>query len=167
MIARITRRYLLLRCLRALWRYHGRLDEHGTAYQVELATALRTQVDATFGGRAFIGTYRFVLRALLGAAIAVAVLAVLLAIGLWQVDPRLALLAVLVALPAALLAWWRIAWGAPLDWLYEHADPDRTIALGELPGRLRELAAETRTISNVPARLADELDALADSGADR
>ena len=63
--------------------------------------------------------------------------------------------------PGLLLAWWRVTWGAPLDWLDEHADPSRTVSTAELPGHLRALAAQTRSLAHVPARLSEQLEALA------
>lgn len=151
----------LVRLLRAIWRYRGQLAAHGDAYQAELATAVRTQLDAGLGGRVALTGYRFAMRLLLFGAITVALLAVLVAVLLYRVEPPLALLGILVAIPAVALGWWRLVWGRPLDWLDEHADPARTVPLEELPTRLRALAAETRTIANVPARLGDELEALA------
>lgn len=154
-------RIRLVRLLRAIWRYRRQLAAHGDAYQAELATAVRTQLDAGLGGRVALAGYRVAMRLLLFAAIAVAGLAALLALLLYRVEPQLALLAIVVAIPAVVLGWWRLLWGRPLDWLDHHSDPSRTVPLEELPQRLQALAAETRTIANVPARLADELDALA------
>jgi hypothetical protein len=149
------------RVVRALWRYRGRIAGHGDRYQAEIATAVRTALDARVGGRAALASYRFAMRLLLGLVIALALIALATAVGLWQVDHRLALVALVPLLGAGLAAWWRLQWGAPLDWLDEHADPDREVPLGELPARLRALAAETRGLANVPARLSDELELLA------
>lgn len=151
----------LVRLLRALWRYRRQLADHGDAYQTELATAVRTQLDAGLGGRVALRGYRVVMRLIQVAAIAVGLLAVVMAVVLFRIEPALALLAIPIAIPAAVLGWWRFLWGRPLDWLDRHADPSRSVALDQVPERLRTLAAETRTIANVPARLADELDALA------
>lgn len=158
---RHRRRHSTLRLLRAVWRYRGRIEAHGAAYQVELATSVRTALDARAVGRAALGGYRLAMRALISAAIALVVLALLVAALLWQLEPWFALLALPVLLGAAALLWWRFTWGAPLDWLTEHADPEREVPLRELPTRLRALAAEARDIANVPERLSDELDALA------
>lgn len=155
------RRHSTFRLLRAVWRYRGRIEAHGNAYQAELATAVRTALDQRLLGRTALGGYRLAMRLLLVGAGGLAVLAVLLAFGLWQLEPWLALLAVVPAAGAGLLGWWRFVWGAPLDWLQEHADPERTVAIGELPARLHQLARESRSIANVPARLGDELEALA------
>jgi hypothetical protein len=147
--------------MRALWRYHGRIANHGDRYQAEVATAVRTALDARVGGRAALAGYRFMMRMLLLLAIALALVAILTAVGLWQLDHRLALVGLLPLVGAGVVAWWRLQWGAPLDWLDEHADPEREVPLRELPARLRALAAETRGLANVPARLSDELELLA------
>lgn len=162
------RRLSTFRLLRAVWRYRGRIEAHGGAYQTELATAVRTALDARIVGRTALGGYRFAMRLLLGAAIVMAILTVLGAISLWRTtdEPLAALLAFPFAVIAGVLGWWRFVWGAPLDWLSEHADPDRTVPLRELPQRLNELARETRSIAHVPARLSEELDALAGDVAD-
>jgi hypothetical protein len=166
MIAWLTRRLLLLRVLRAVWRYRGRILDHGDEYQMELATALQSKVNATFGGRFALGGYRIALRVLVAVAIAMAMAAIALALLLWQLHPVAALLALVAAVPAALLGWWRLVWGAPLDWLDRHADPTRSVPLAELPDRLLTLAGQTRSLANVPGRLADELEALAADGVD-
>lgn len=151
----------VVRLLRALWRYRRQIAEHGDAYQAELATAVHTQLDAALGGRVALAGYRVAMRLLVAGAIAVALLALVLGALLYRIEPELALLAIPVAIPAGLLTWWRLLWGRPLDWLDQHADRSRTVPLEELPTRLRALAAETRTIANVPARLADQLELLA------
>ena len=155
------RRHSTLRLLRALWRYRGRIHAHGNAYQAELATAVRTALVERFAGRAALGSYRLAMRGIRALAIVMAITAGAMALALLVVMPWLALLALLPAVAAGVLLWWRFTWGAPLDWLDEHADPARTVTIEELPGRLRELARETRAMVDVPARLADELDALA------
>lgn len=165
-MARPRRRHSTLRLLRALWRYRGRIEAHGDQYQAELATAVRTALDERLAGRVAIAGYRLAMRLLLAGAIVLAALAVLLAVLLWQTNAWLALLALPLLAGGAALAWWRVTWGAPLDWLTEHADPDRAVPMRELPARLRALAAESRRVANVPGRLADELDALAGDVAD-
>jgi hypothetical protein len=100
------------------------------------------------------------------AMMAVAALLVVVALAggavLWyEVDHRAVIVALLPLVGAGFVLWWRLAWGAPLDWLDEHADKQRTVTVRELPGRLRALAAEARSLANVPARLSDELDELA------
>lgn len=155
------RRHSTLRLLRALWRYRGRLEQQGSRYQVELATAVRTALDERVAGRVALGGYRLAMRLLGGAALACGALALVAGLLLWQADPWLLLLDLPLLVLTGLLAWWRLTWGAPLAWLEEHADPERTIPLAELPERLRALARETRDIAHVPARLSEELDALA------
>lgn len=155
------RRHSTLRLLRAVWRYRGRIEGHGHAYQAELATAVRTALDQRLAGRAALRGYGFAMRMLLVGAAALFVLALVTAVLLFRVEPWLALLALLPTFAGGVLAWWRLTWGAPLDWLGEHADPDRSVPLSALPHRLRKLARESRSIANVPARLGDELDALA------
>lgn len=155
------RRPSTFRLLRAVWRYRGRIEAHGGAYQAELATAVRTALHGRALGRSALTGYRLLLRALVFGAVALIALAALLAWLLWKVDPLLALLALPFVIAGCALGWWRIVWGAPLDWLDEHADADRTVSLAEMPGRLRTLAGETRKMANVPAQLAEELDALA------
>lgn len=150
-----------IRLARAVWRYRGQLEGHGAAYQVELATAIRTTIVSTVPGRFALSGYRFAMRMLLAAIAVLVVIAILFAVGLWQLSPWASLAALVPLAGAVVVTLWRLSWGAPLDWLSEHADPSRQVTVAELPGRLRELAAETRTIANVPARLADELEALA------
>ncbi len=150
-----------IRLVRALWRYRGQLEAHGTAYQVELATTVRTSLVSTTPGRLALNGYVFAMRVMIAGVAALALFALVLATALWQYSPWWALLALLPAGGAVLLWIWRMSWGAPLDWLREHADTERTVTLAELPSRLHALAGETRSIANVPGRLADELDALA------
>ncbi len=164
--ARLTRRLLLLRVARAAWRYYGRVDAHHDAYERELATTLHTLVTERLSGRLALGSYRLAMRLLTILAIALAAIALLLAASLWRLEPWSSLLALVPAVPAALLLWWRLAWGAPLDWLEEHADPNVQLPLSELPERLQQLANETRSLANAPARLSEELDALAAEVAD-
>jgi hypothetical protein len=150
-----------IRVVRALWRYRGQLEAHGTAYQVELATTVRTSLVATTAGRLALNGYVFAMRVMIAAVASLVLFALVLATALWQWTPWAALLA-LLPIGGAVLVWlWRMSWGAPLDWLREHADTTRTVSVAELPSRLHALASETRSIANVPARLADELDALA------
>ena len=165
-MGRPRRRHSTLRLLRAVWRYRGRIEAHGDQYQAELATAVSTALDERIAGRVAIRGYRLAMRLLLVGAIALAALAVILAALLWRANAWLALLALPVLVGAAALAWWRLTWGAPLDWLTEHADPDRVVPLRELPTRLRALAAESRRVANIPERHSDELDALAGDVAD-
>ena len=147
--------------VRALWRYRGQLEDHGTAYQVELATTVRTSLVATTPGRLALQGYTMAMRVMVAGIVSLVLFALVIAAALWQVTPWASLVA-LVPLGGAVLVWlWRMTWGAPLDWLREHADTSRTVTLAELPTKLHALAAETRSIANVPGRLADELDALA------
>lgn len=150
-----------IRLARALWRYRGQLEAHGAAYQAELATALRTTILSTVVGHMALSAYRYAMRAMIAAIAALVLFTVVVAVSLWELSPWAALLALLPAGGAVLVGLWRASWGAPLDWLAEHADPDRSVTLNELPSRLQALASETRSITNVPGRLADELDALA------
>ncbi len=150
-----------IRLARALWRYRGQLEDHGDDYQAELATMLRTTIVSTVVGRMALSTYRFAMRAMIAGIAALALFALVVAVSLWQLSPWAALLALLPAGGAVLVGLWRMSWGEPLDWLTEHADPERSVTLAELPTRLRALALETRSIANVPGRLADELEALA------
>ncbi|MCW2923579.1 MAG: hypothetical protein JWM98_983 [Thermoleophilia bacterium] len=149
------------RLLRALWRYRGKIEAHGDQYQAELATAVHTTLDQRLVGRTALGAYRLAMRALLVGAVVLVLVAVLLAVVLWRVEHWAAAFSLLVLIPAGLLAWWRISWGAPLDWLDEHADPARTVSITELPASLRRLAAESRRVADIPARIGDELDELA------
>lgn len=150
-----------IRLARALWRYRGQLEGHGDAYQAELATTLRTTVVATVPGRMALSAYRFAMRLMIAAIASLVLFGIVLAIGLWQLSPWASLIALLPLAGAVLVGLWRLSWGAPLDWLTEHADPERSASIVELPARLHALARETRSIANVPGRLADELDALA------
>lgn len=154
-------RFSPLRMLRAIWRYRKRIEAHGDRYHQELATAVHTALREQFVGRAALGTYRLAMRLLVVGAIVAVLVALLGGTLLYLLHPLLTLVAIVPLVGAGLLTWWRIAWGAPLDWLQEHADPTRELSFAELPGRLHELARETRTMADVPARLADELDALA------
>lgn len=161
-MARARRRTSPFRLLRALWRYRGAIAAHGDRYQVEIATAVHTALAHNIGGRVALAGYRGVMRLLLLAAIAAGVLTLLAALVLWVIAGDWWFL---VAAPLLVLALWlaflRARWGAPLDWLTEHADTTRQLPLTALPGRLREVAAELRELSNVPANVARELDALA------
>lgn len=150
-----------VRLLRALWRYRGRIEAHGGQYQAELATAVHTTLDQRRVGRTALGGYRLAMRALVVGAVLLILLAVLLAVLLWRVDHRGALVGIVPLVPAGFLTWWRFAWGAPLDWLDEHADRSRTVTIAELPASLRRLAAESRRIADIPARIGDELEELA------
>lgn len=150
-----------IRLLRAIWRYRGRIADHGAAYQTELAVTVRSALEERRLGAIGLAGYRLAMRALLWAAIFALVVAVALGLGLWQVRHELAIIALLPLAGAALLGWWRLSWGAPLDWLSEFDDPSRTVSAHDLPARLQALASETRGIANAPARIADELDALA------
>lgn len=149
------------RLLRAIWRYRRRVAGHGDRYQVELATTVRTALHGRAAGRLALGAYRAAMRVLLVGAIVLGVLGLVAAWLLWQLEPWAALASLLLLVPAVALGWWRLAWGAPLDWLDEHADPDREVALTELPGRLRAVASELRELADVPASLSRELDVLA------
>ena len=150
-----------IRLVRAMWRYRGEVQAHGDAYQAELATVVHTTVHETIFGRLALSGYRFAMRILVAGVAAAALFTLVLAYALWQVTPWAATGALLPLVLVGLLVAWRLSWGAPLDWLDEHADPSRRVTLDQLPQRLRALALETRTIANVPARLADELDQLA------
>lgn len=155
------RRVSTFRLLRALWRYRGRIADHGGRYQTELATTVRSALDRRTAGRVALVAYRGAMRALwIGAAV---LLLVTLGLGraLWSIDHRFALAALLPAFATLWLVWQRFVWGAPLDWLDEHADPDRTMTVAELPGALRGVARELRELANVPASVSRELDALA------
>lgn len=160
-MAKAGHRVSPIRLARALWRYRGQLEGHGGAYQAELATALRTTILSTSYGRLGFSAYRFAMRAMIAGIAALVLFTLVLAVALWQLSPWAALLALLPAAGAWFVTLWRMSWGAPLDWLGEHADPARSVSITELPARLHELAKETRSIANVPGRLADELDALA------
>ncbi|MCW2920688.1 MAG: hypothetical protein JWL76_562 [Thermoleophilia bacterium] len=160
-MARARRRISPIRLVRALWRYRGQLEEHGTTYQVELATTVRTSLVATTPGRLALNGYAYAMRAMVAGIAFLVLFALLLAYAMWQLTPWAALAGLVPLGGAVLLGLWRLSWGAPLDWLREHADTTRTVTLAELPTRLHALAQETRTIANVPKRLADELDELA------
>ena len=161
MARRPRRRHSTIRLLRAVWRYHGRIESHGNQYQAEVATAVRTALDERFAGRTALAGYRLGMRLLVVGVVFLLLLAALAGAGLWQVAHPLAPLALVPLVGAGMLTWWRLSWGASLDWLEEHADPDRVVPVRELPARLRALAAESRRMADVPARLSDELDALA------
>lgn len=150
-----------VRLVRALWRYRGQLEAHGTAYQVELATTVRTSLVATTPGRLALDGYVFAMRVMVAGIAFLVLFALVLAAAMWQLSPWAAVLALLPIGGAVLLWMWRVSWGAPIDWLREHADTTRTVTVAELPRRLHALATETRSIANVPGRLADELDQLA------
>ncbi len=150
-----------IRLVRAIWRYRGEVQAHGDAYQAELATAVHTTVHTTIFGRLALSAYRFAMRMLVAGVATAAFFTLVIAYALWQVTPWAATGALLPLVLVVLLVLWRLSWGRPLDWLDEHADHSRRVTVDQLPGRLRELASETRTIANVPARLADGLDQLA------
>lgn len=156
------RRVTTIRLVRALWRYRGRLAEHGDEYQAEVATAVRTALDLRLAGRVTLRAYRFVMR-LMWVVVFICVLLALLTAAIigWTAGDWWWLLGVVFLGPAAVLGWFRLSWGAPLDWLDEHADPARTVALADLPPRLRELAAQSRTMVDVRGNIAQELDDLA------
>lgn len=158
---RSTTRTSPIRILRALWRYRRTITAHGDRYQTEVAVAVRSAIEANLIGSVGLTGYRMTMRTLMVGAIGLVIVGLLLALALWQVTPLLVLLALVPVAAGLLLLWWRFTIGAPLDWLDEHDDPARSVPLAELPSRLHELAIETRSIANVPARLADELDALA------
>lgn len=151
----------MIRLTRAIWRYRGQIEAHGAQYQAELATALRTAIEATAGGRAALAAYRLAMGAMVVVIVALVLLGALIATLLWQVEPALALLALLLLVPAVALTLLRLSWGAPIDWLRDNEDPARSVSLQQLPGRLRSLAAESRRIAHVPGRISDELDAIA------
>ncbi|MCW2962641.1 MAG: hypothetical protein JWM25_57 [Thermoleophilia bacterium] len=153
------------RLLRALWRYRGRIEAHGDRYQVELATAVRTALDRQLVGRVALRGYRIAMRALVVGAAVAGLLALVVAWLLWQVEPWAALAALLPLALCVLIIVWRFAYGAPLDWLDEFADPTRQVSPRELPGVLRELATELRDVADVPANISRELDSLADDAA--
>lgn len=160
-MSRPVRRTSPFRVARALWRYRGRIEAHGGRYQTEIATALRTALESQVAGRMALGGYRLAMRALVVGCVLLAVLAVVLAVLLWRVEHAAALVGLVPLAGAGVLGWWRLAWGAPLDWLAEHADPERRLPLPELPGALRQVARELRQIADVPGALAQELDDLA------
>jgi hypothetical protein len=159
-IARALRRLLVLRATRLAARTLGGGDP--TPYEREVASALLAALRARASGRILLGGYRLAMRALVWSAGAWIVLALLAALALWQLHPVASLPAILVAAPAALLVWWRLAWGAPLDWLLEHADPEHEVPIAELPAHLRELAAQAGDGGEATGPLARELEALAD-----
>lgn len=153
----------MLQLLRAVWRYRARIEALGARGQTEVATALRSAIEARVVGRHGLRGYRLAMRALLAGAAACFAIAVIVAVMLWQtLGAPWAALAVLPLIPAGLLLMWRFAWGAPLDWLDEFADPDRTVPLAELPTRLRAIAADVREVANVPRSISRELEELAD-----
>ena len=103
------------------------------------------------------------MRVLFWFAIVLLVIAALLALGLWQLDHRLALVAGFPLLVAGFAGWWRSSWGAPLDWLSRNTRaPAREVPLLELaqhdymPTRTRD-ARGSRTCRR---GLSDELDLL-------
>ena len=151
----------VLRLLRAVWRYRGRLDDHGGRYQREVATTVHSFVRRRWLGRGAFALYRIAMRALLVLAIGLILLAAVGAVLLYRQQPQDALLALAPLAAGVWLGWMRMVWGGPLDWLREHADPEVDIPLGELPARLRALAAETRELGDVPGQLGAELDQLA------
>lgn len=162
MRSRAQRRVTTIRLLRALWRYRGRIAAHGARYQVEAATAVRTALELRAAGRISLGAYRIAMRLMiigivlcLIAALTTGATIELFAGDWWW------LLGAIFVVPAAMLAWFRSIWGAPLDWLDEYADPTRTVPLSELPRRLRELARELRHVADIPANISRDLDDLA------
>lgn len=158
----VPRRRIRFQLIRALWRYRGRIAQHGGAYQSELATAVKTALDARFIGRFAFATYYALMTVLLVLAVIAWIITVVVALvlgftaGWWW-----ATIAILPAIGAGVLTYWRLSWGGPLDWLNEHADPARRVSLVELPANLRALAAETRTLADVPANISLELEELA------
>jgi hypothetical protein len=154
-----------IRLIRAVWRYRSALEAHGEQYVGELATSVRGTIDVTIAGRLALRAYRLAMRALIVGVlilVALAMLAGVLARGL-PLPATVVIMAVPTAL-ALLVGWWWLAWGAPLRWLDEHAAPPGTQSLSDAPARLVELLAKTRGMVDVPARVREELDALAEAG---
>ncbi|MCW2971842.1 MAG: hypothetical protein JWN72_115 [Thermoleophilia bacterium] len=161
-MARSRRRTSTLRLVRALWRYRGRIAAHGDRYQEELATAVYSTLDGRRAGRLALSGYRAAMKVLLVAAI------VLLGLGLGvaallfvQVGHWSALAGLLLLLPAVWMLVARFSWGAPLDWIEEHADTTRVVTVDQLPTNLRSIAAELRRLADVPTNISRELDQLA------
>lgn len=149
------------RLARAIWRYRGRIAAHGDRYQAELATAVKTSIDQRAVVRAAFATYRMLMRVLLAFAIFLAVVTIVGAVLLFRADPQLTWFAVVGLIPVIWLFVLRFSWGAPLDWIEEYADPTRQVSIEELPGNLRAIAQELRGLTDVPANISAELDALA------
>lgn len=146
----------LLRLLRGLWRYRGRLEQHHRAWLVEAATAVHTVLHGRLVGRAALTAYRLAMRLLLGIAVLlllVAALPLLLAgVEWWSVA-----LALVPAIGAVVASWYWFVWGAALRMLDEYADTTRQVPLRELPARLRELASEGKGLASVPKDLLRDL----------
>ncbi|MEO6866845.1 MAG: hypothetical protein ABI200_02370 [Gaiellales bacterium] len=154
----------LLRLLRSAWRYRGQISAHGDLYQTELAVTLRSAITATSPGRRVLNGYARLAKlatiawiGLLGAGLLIAALL------WWRTDhAELALLGLVLVVPAMMLFGLRRIWGMPIDWLTSHDDPTQHVTPSQLPGRLRELASQSRTLANVPRAFADDLDTAAD-----
>lgn len=149
----------LLRLIRAIWRYRKQLDEHRRAYLVELATILHSEITAKTSGRVLLTTYRILMWILAALSIGLILLAAAVVLSLRHHDWWM-LTGLVFAVPGVWIGLQWLTWGMALRWLDEFADKSRTVSRAELPGRLRELAKETRGIANVPRRLSEELEAL-------
>lgn len=146
----------LFSLMRGLWRYRGELEEHQRAWLVEAATATRTLVDSSWLGRSALWLYRWAMRALLAACVALLVIAAAILVPLHEHWWALVLAAPFI-LGAIVCGWKWFVFGAALRMLDEYADPQRKLPMSELPARLRELAAETKGLAGVPPSLLRDL----------
>ncbi len=133
----------------------GAADGVAQPYLVEVATAVRTLIEGHAPTRLALRGYRLALRALLAAGVLVIALGlVVLLIG--RDGTALVLCAIIVALGALPIWWW---WGFSrgLRLLDRYADREREVPLGELRGRLLELAREGEGLPDVSGRLVRQL----------
>lgn len=148
--------------LRLLWRNRSRLSAQGVNFEGELATTVRSVLVQRGLGRRALGGYRLAMNGLKYGSYALLVVAVIMAILLWRITPILAVVALLPLALGVAFWWWRSTWGAPLEWMDQNADRNEVVRLRDIPGRLRSLASRARSAPEVPNRIADQLEKVAE-----
>lgn len=159
MITLIGRRLLVLRIIRMAASVTGSSKTH--AFEVALATALRTELTRTKSGRFVLRTYKLAMSVLSFSAASWVLLALIVGIIVWKVEPWMSMVGIFFVIPSIILMIWRLVWGAPLAWLNEYDDSSKSLSLRELPVTLRQLAQEAQALNEVPAKLEIDLRTLA------